>query len=351
MVQTLVSVVVPVYKVEKYLDRCIESIVNQTYRNLEIILVDDGSPDNCPQMCDEWSSKDNRIKVIHKENQGAGIARNAGINIAQGEYICFIDSDDYADKSLIEKAYKTIKENAAEVVVFGHTSFDELNGKLKSYIPESPNKCFEGEDVKKTFLPNLIENTCDSAQLRNISLSLWSCFISLELIKKIGWQLVSERELLSEDSYSLIELYSKVNKVVILPESLYFYFQTPNSLSNTFRKDSIFQLEQFYFRTILLVSGLEYVEKIKNRIAGLGFSLMIGMLKTLVASKEHFKIKIKTIKAFLNNKEINKMLLSADSKYKSNAKTILYKIMKHKLVFAVYFLVKFQVARDKRQKI
>ena len=93
----MISVIVPVYNVEKYLDNCVESIVNQTYKDLEIILVDDGSPDNCPAMCDEWAKKDDRIKVIHKENGGLSSARNAGLEAANGEYIAFVDSDDSID--------------------------------------------------------------------------------------------------------------------------------------------------------------------------------------------------------------------------------------------------------------
>ena len=94
MSKSLISVIVPVYKVENFLDRCVESIVGQTYENLEIILVDDGSPDNCPAMCDEWAEKDSRIRVIHKENGGLCSARNAGMDIAAGDYLGFVDSDD-----------------------------------------------------------------------------------------------------------------------------------------------------------------------------------------------------------------------------------------------------------------
>lgn len=110
----LISVIVPIYKVEKYLDRCINSIVNQTYRNLEIILVDDGSPDKCPLMCDEWQKKDERIKVIHKENGGLSSARNAGLDIATGEYIAFVDSDDYILPDMYEYLYRLIDENDAD---------------------------------------------------------------------------------------------------------------------------------------------------------------------------------------------------------------------------------------------
>ena len=101
-----ISVIVPVYKVEKYLDKCVESIVNQTYKNLEIILVDDGSPDNCPAMCDEWAEKDERIRVIHKENGGLADARNAGMDIATGDYIGFVDSDDWIEPNMYEVLLK-----------------------------------------------------------------------------------------------------------------------------------------------------------------------------------------------------------------------------------------------------
>ena len=103
-----VSIIVPIYKVEKYLNRCIDSILNQTYKNIEVILVDDGSPDRCGAICDNYSKIDKRIKVIHKKNEGLAEARNAGIKIATGEYISFVDSDDFINKNM----YKVLYENA-----------------------------------------------------------------------------------------------------------------------------------------------------------------------------------------------------------------------------------------------
>ena len=109
----LVSIIVPIYKVEPYLRRCLDSIVNQTYTNLEIILVDDGSPDGCPQICDEYAAKDNRRVVIHKENGGLSDARNAGLDSCKGEYVSFVDSDDWVDEKYIEILLNlATKENA-----------------------------------------------------------------------------------------------------------------------------------------------------------------------------------------------------------------------------------------------
>ena len=107
-----ISFVVPVYKVEKYLDECVESILTQTYKNFEIILVDDGSPDSCPAMCDAWAVKDNRVKVLHKINGGLSDARNAGVRIATGDYVIFVDSDDFwINKDCLQKLMEVVKNN------------------------------------------------------------------------------------------------------------------------------------------------------------------------------------------------------------------------------------------------
>lgn len=113
----MISIIIPIYKVEQYLDECVTSIINQTYKDLEIILVDDGSPDSCPQMCDEWAKKDARIKVVHKKNGGLSSARNAGLKVATGEYIGFVDSDDYVDGSMYEDLMQVMNQNEKTMVV------------------------------------------------------------------------------------------------------------------------------------------------------------------------------------------------------------------------------------------
>ena len=126
-----ISVIVPVYKVEKYLDRCVESIVNQTYKNLEIILVNDGSPDNCPAMCDAWAEKDERIKVIHKENGGVSSARNAALEVATGDYIGFVDSDDWIEPDMYEYLISLMLDNDAQIACVQEMTVDESNCDVK----------------------------------------------------------------------------------------------------------------------------------------------------------------------------------------------------------------------------
>ena len=129
--EELISVVVPVYNVEKYIDKCINSIINQTYKNLEIILVDDGSPDNCGNICDEYAKKDNRIIVIHKENGGLSDARNTGIEVSKGKYITFIDSDDYISDNYVSFLYNLIIEYKADISIGKHYVLYE-NGEINT---------------------------------------------------------------------------------------------------------------------------------------------------------------------------------------------------------------------------
>ena len=127
----LISVIVPVYKAEKYLNQCIESIVSQTYQNLQIILVDDGSPDNCPAICDDWAKKDRRIVVIHKENGGQSSARNVGLDIARGEYVGFVDADDFIDHDMYEILLHSLVSTNVDIVCCGSRIVNEKGIKLR----------------------------------------------------------------------------------------------------------------------------------------------------------------------------------------------------------------------------
>ena len=148
MQNPLVSIIVPIYKVEPYLRRCLDSIVNQTYTNLEIILVDDGSPDGCPQICDEYVAKDKRIIVIHKENGGLSDARNAGLDICKGEYISFVDSDDILDLNAVE--YMLNAGTDVDIVITNVKMFineEEINHLNKTHCNSLPFKTIGSDDL------------------------------------------------------------------------------------------------------------------------------------------------------------------------------------------------------------
>lgn len=148
----LISVIIPVYRVEQYLIRCVESVLSQTYSNIEIILVDDGSPDTCPELCDQLAELDIRIKVIHKANGGLSDARNTGIENSQGEYILFVDSDDYLDKEMIERLYCAIKSNNTKMALCNFLCVD-VSGNPTGESENSPivNEVLEAKEVLERF--------------------------------------------------------------------------------------------------------------------------------------------------------------------------------------------------------
>ena len=146
----LISVIIPIYNVEQYLPRCIDSVLAQTYENLEIFLVDDGSPDNCGRICDEYAAKDSRIKVIHKKNGGLSDARNTALDVCSGEYISFVDSDDYVSDDHIESLYRAIDKYHTRLAVCGIIRFDESGKSSIDYAPSSIEKCVSGEEMFET---------------------------------------------------------------------------------------------------------------------------------------------------------------------------------------------------------
>ena len=199
----LVSIILPIYNVEKYIDRCINSVVNQTYKELEIILVDDGSPDNCPKICDEWAKRDNRIKVVHKKNAGLGMARNTGIENAHGEYICFFDSDDYIALDTIKKVMQTASQTEADLILFGHYEVDK-NHHEKAFVPNMGKKYYQGDEVQSIVLPAMISFDPYTGDNTNLGMSACMSAYRYSLIHRNEWRFVSERDLISEDVYSML---------------------------------------------------------------------------------------------------------------------------------------------------
>lgn len=217
--EELISVVVPIYNVEKYLQKCIDSILAQTYRHLEIILVDDGSPDNCGAICDNYAQEDGRVLVIHKKNGGLSSARNAGLEIAKGELIVFIDSDDWIDANYIEKLYDDISESGADVAVPAFCiSFENGDCAVDSRVKEVTT--YSKKEALEVFLFNGYLTPC-------VASKMW---------KKSLWQKIRCPEgKLFEDQYTTYKLLIRhtsnrtgltgmsVNNIGII-----FFYQPPN---------------------------------------------------------------------------------------------------------------------------
>lgn len=213
----LISVIIPVYKVENYLCRCVDSVLEQTYTNMEIILVDDGSPDNCPVMCDEYARQDSRVKVIHQENAGLSGARNAGIDMAQGQWLAFVDSDDYLAADFLERLYQACVDTGSSLSV---CRWEYVRGET---IPEhgtGETRVYTGREM----LANLY--VPDGAYF----VVVWNKLYRKELFEDIRYPLGR----IHEDEATTYRIYDKVKKAAYVDRSLYGYFVTPVSITRGF---------------------------------------------------------------------------------------------------------------------
>lgn len=211
--ESLISVIIPVYKVEPYLRRCVESVLNQTYQNLEVILVDDGSPDNCGAICDEYAALDSRVKVIHKENGGLSSARNAGLELAAGEYISFVDSDDWLDPKLYSHC---IAAMPFDMAIFGIT-YVYKGAQDSQTVPtceKTTSICWGKDDqlILDLVRRSLFGYMCNKIYRRNI-------------IQGIRLPDI----LLREDLVTNIEILKKTEEIVLINCNGYYYFQRSDS--------------------------------------------------------------------------------------------------------------------------
>lgn len=294
MNQPLVSVIVPCYKVEQYLDRCLESLVNQTLYDIEIILVDDRSPDNTPALCDQWAAKDDRIKVIHKPvNEGLGMARNTGIDQAIGEYIMCLDSDDTYELDACEKLYGNAKEHDADVVT-------------GNFITEiKPGVWIESHELERIVI-------LDKESIRNYALDVIAsaphvksdrlhpvsvCLLCMRrsIINNNSLRFYSEREIASEDTLFKIAFLNCCNKMVCLDYPFYHYYHNVASLSHSFKESAFESLKKLRSKMIEIINDEDALLRINRFI----ISDIRMHITRLVNSSQKNKIEI--IKKILND--------------------------------------------------
>ena len=212
----LISIIVPIYNVQKYLDRCMKTLLNQTYRNIEIILVDDESPDECSKMCEEYAQIDQRVKVIHKKNGGLGFARNSGLEIAQGKYIIFVDSDDYVTENMCHLLYEAAKKYEADVVYGGIFYAD--GEKIKESKVVTKERVWKGKQEVKDLLLDFIATEPNEKKDTIMEVSVWKALFRKKVFDEYDISFVSERQFISEDVIFDIDYLSKCNCVVAIPE-------------------------------------------------------------------------------------------------------------------------------------
>ena len=287
-----VSVIVPCYGVEKYLTRCVNTLVNQTLQDIEIILVDDGSPDNVPKMCDEWSKKDERIKVIHKENAGLGYARNSGLKVAEGEYVAFVDSDDYVDTAMYGSLYTLAKNKGLDALFCGFK---------KEYAPNKfqiIQECaeyteFSDEDVK-SLIPDFIASEPYSKREYKYDMSVWHAIYKRSVIAENDIQFVSERDFASEDIPFQIDFLTCAAKMAFVPNVYYNYCWNGGSLTKKISREKFDKIKALY--GLLASKSSKYDEgALRSK------RLFIGYMRTFVRTIVRMNMPMKEKRLLIND--------------------------------------------------
>lgn len=333
----LITIIVPIYNVEQYLKQCIESLLQQSYKNIEIILVNDGSTDRSADICEIFRKKDNRIKVVNKSNEGLGYARNSGLKIANGKYVTFVDSDDYVDEDMIKVLYEAIIKNKSDTSLGG---FKKINNDGKVlFIEEYKKEIFEGKDVYNKLFPKMLGSCPEKSD--SIRMSVWNTMYSMDIIKENNIKFKSEREYISEDIIFDMEYYKYSNSVAIINESFYYYRTNNLSLTMKYKSDRFKLIKKLY----------KYIEEqlIKSNInseviyrAQRQFMINIRMC----IKQENVKVSSKTIiEAIKNIKSIcsDELVQDIIKKYpvhllQLKPKIFIY-LIKYKMSYLLYFLV------------
>jgi len=278
-----VSIVVPVFNVDKYLDRCLESLVAQTLRDIEIILVDDGSTDSSPDLCDEWVKKDQRIKTIHKKNEGLGLTRNAGIAVASGEYVAYCDSDDYVESTMYESMYNYSKQNNLDVC---YCNFARDTDGIISYPTNSPqdNLLFTKENEARDFLMEMIGPFPDYSSDVKYMVSSCMAIYSNKILQDYNVRFESERIVLSEDTIYNMDFLYHTTRVGYLKTPFYIYRYNPSSLSRTYTHK-----KYETFKNLLLVMGDRLSERYEKNVYEIHYLRYIFYIYRLVVKYESIR--------------------------------------------------------------
>ena len=309
----MINVIIPIYNTAKYLNACIESVLNQTYQNFNIILVDDESPDEAPQMCDEWVKKDNRIRVIHKKNEGLGLTRNAGIDLADGDYICFLDSDDTLDADTFEGCIEAFENNCADACFYGRkTGKADGSFSVNRNIPDKLE--YSGSEVREKYAVTYLGSLPEDEGVRYIQVSACCAMYRLSIIKDNNIRFLSERKCLSEDTFFNLDVCKYANKVVIIPKDYYNYTYNGESLTKKYNPNRFNQLKGFYEQLQKYKSEFSDADRVNIRVP---YQLYIYLRHTVEYEVKSYKLNgltntYKKIKKICNDEFIRESLKEID---------------------------------------
>lgn len=331
----LISVIVPVYNVEKYLRQCLDSLLKQTYKNIEVVMVDDGSKDSSGKICDEYAEKHENFHVVHKENAGLGMARNTGFEHIHGEYVTFLDSDDYLDNNCIEILCDNILKHQVDMCKGGFKRVE--NSGVVVSIRGYENKLFKGNYAKLELLPRMI----GSSPSRHDSVEMCVCgaIYKTALIKKYDLKFPSERELISEDLVFNIDYMQYANGACIIEATGYNYRVNLKSLSTSYRPDRFEASKHFYLEMKKKLQELGYGRETMFRLDRMFFvylRMCIGQEKNAQSKKTIMKIN--SIKRMCTDSILNKVIKQYPMNELEIKQRIFLYLVYHKQTILLYVL-------------
>ena len=283
--EKLVSVIIPVYNVKAYLDQCVDSVLKQTYSNMEVILSDDGSTDGSGEQCDRWAEADKRVKVIHEKNGGLSAARNRGIDIATGDYMVFIDSDDYWDgQAALAGCMACLAESGADMLVFGYSKLFEATGAIRPVTPIGLRSAVLGKTKTEAF---------DYLTTQNIHVaSAWSRITRAELIKNRNH---FEHGVTSEDIEWTAKLVLAARSIDYYPQNFYIYRQRAGSITKTMTKSNIVQLQRIIGKCIDHGKAIETDEFYPIYMGYTAYQYITSLANAYKLGKEELKCVFSTL--------------------------------------------------------
>lgn len=336
----MVSIVVPVYNVEKYLRECIDSLLCQSYNNIEIILVDDGSKDASGDICDEYAQLDDRIIVVHKKNEGLGYARNTGIEVAKGEFVVFVDSDDYVDSDMIEQLLLPIVKEGADTCIGGFRRVDDQRNILytETYIWQH----FEEEDVYNSFFMRILGSS--PSEHDSFRMSVWNAIYSLDIINNNNIRFPSERKLISEDLIFDSDYYKYAKKVSVIETASYNYRVAQGSLTNSYRENKIVMICDLYEEMEKRVlETFKDSDSAVMRLQKLFFVNLRGCIaqEKQSVSKKRFKNMVMAMRNICCNSTVRKVIKAYPANELHFKQKVFVLLIKYKMIFTLCFVSNF----------
>lgn len=331
----LISVIVPVYNVEKYLKQCVNSLISQTYTNIEILLIDDGSKDSSGTLCDRLAEKDARIKVFHKENEGLGLTRNYGLERMNGQYVTFIDSDDYAEPDMIEKLYNGLIENKVDVCKCGFKRVDDSKTVLA--LLTYKDEIFPDSDAAKVYLARILGSAPEKSD--SIEMCVCGVLFSTPHIREHQIKFPSERVLISEDLIFDIEYMQYAQGACTISYNGYNYRVNPVSLSKGYRVDRFDATCIFYKYVRNRLEQLGYSRDVMLRLSRLHFVYFRMCVKQECANRQlTFKEALRNIRRICSSGLVQTLIREYPVNLLGTSQMVFLLLLKHKMAFMLYIL-------------